>query len=545
MVDTPSRYNRISIPDDIYSLRLESLDLSVRLFNLLHRAGICLVGHLLEMDLDAFHQLPLGEKSREEVIHRIQTLDLLPEKQEALIETPQEETAIPATNTTPRPHRRPLPSRFAYAVATREIPGRYRSRLPYDSRICFLEEPTPLCDDPDTYAVRIAMTPAALTASKAIHLRITDEKQSRELAIFQRLTQDATTHPQALTASQIRVAPSPFLPKDCVEICHRPAITMLEHEEVLIPDLFYLEETGITRISPQTGDLSQLVNISELPERLTSHQSGPVYSVWMPQARIAQSPVYDDELASLDTHDRRIQVVETVRDRGGTIPTSIEGKDTLSAKEDVVAITQSTLQEDFQLVSLKDPIFLRKEDVCKENAGETDEPHDLLEKDPVNLLEKAAHAVSEQHETLVAQMSQRIEQFELAETSAEQKALLEQQRQDQHKAERLEILRGWLEETMIWYTSQSRKRWLPITEITPVLLRRCSVPVRDEDGKRMYATDEEWAYLLTVSVPTTLSLPAKLLVQKRKKSAFRAPDPIIYGSKPPVIVPKSVQGVAA
>ena len=241
---------------------------------------------------------------------------------------------------------------------------------------------------------------------------------------------------------------------------------MLEHEEAIIPDLFYLEETGITRISPETGDLSQLVNVSELPGRLTGHQSGPVYSVWMPESLIAQSPVWDDELALLDTHDRRLQVVEAVRAQGGIIPTN--KKDTAPAKE--IAITQSSLQEDFHLVPLKDPIFLRKEDVA-----ETD--------DPVDILEKAMPAIQFQHDAIVAQMSQRIEQFEQAETRAEKQDLLKQQRDDQRKAERLDILRGWLEEATIWYTSLSpQQRQGPIISLSP-LVADVEEPVLTSTGK--------------------------------------------------------------
>ncbi len=67
----------IAIPGEVYGLPLEALDLSLRLFHLLQRTGILTVGQIFEMDLESFHQLSIGDKSLQELVHRIQTLNLL------------------------------------------------------------------------------------------------------------------------------------------------------------------------------------------------------------------------------------------------------------------------------------------------------------------------------------------------------------------------------------------------------------------------------------------------------------------------------------
>src|SRR3989442_323561 len=78
----PSRH----IPDCIYYLPIETLDLSVRLFNLFQRAGVTTVGQILEMDLEALYAAKLGEKSIGELIARVQALHLLDPVEQALLE---------------------------------------------------------------------------------------------------------------------------------------------------------------------------------------------------------------------------------------------------------------------------------------------------------------------------------------------------------------------------------------------------------------------------------------------------------------------------
>ena len=181
----PGRVSFACIPDKIYFVPLEALDLSVRLYNIFWRAGISTVGEILEMEKAALERLKLGERSIQEVARQMQALGLLDSaNNQGQIETQQEETTTtaPDADTAISLNRRPTQNRFVYEVAVSQIPSRYRERLPHQSRICWLSEPTPMRDDPDTYTVRIAETPAALAQIKTrqvIHLNIHNEKQSQ------------------------------------------------------------------------------------------------------------------------------------------------------------------------------------------------------------------------------------------------------------------------------------------------------------------------------------------------------------------------------
>ncbi len=79
--------HHISIPDTTYFLPLATLDLSIILFNKFWRAGITTIGQILELDLEAFEHLNFGEKSIQEVIQRVQALDIL-EPVQGLAEEP-------------------------------------------------------------------------------------------------------------------------------------------------------------------------------------------------------------------------------------------------------------------------------------------------------------------------------------------------------------------------------------------------------------------------------------------------------------------------
>jgi len=67
----------VPISDEIYSLPLSVLDLPLHLFRVFQRADISTVGQLLEMELEALKLLKLGEKSIQEVVRRMQVLNLL------------------------------------------------------------------------------------------------------------------------------------------------------------------------------------------------------------------------------------------------------------------------------------------------------------------------------------------------------------------------------------------------------------------------------------------------------------------------------------
>jgi hypothetical protein len=74
------------IPEGVYSLPLSALDLSIRLRLVFQRAGISTVGQLLEMELEAFEHLKLGERSIQEVVQRVQALGVLGPLQDHALE---------------------------------------------------------------------------------------------------------------------------------------------------------------------------------------------------------------------------------------------------------------------------------------------------------------------------------------------------------------------------------------------------------------------------------------------------------------------------
>lgn len=85
----------VRIPDAVYGKGIEHLDLSIRLFNLLTRAGIRTVGQLLERGPETFERIALGERSLQELVRQVQDqgfLDLeLARERQASTETPEED----------------------------------------------------------------------------------------------------------------------------------------------------------------------------------------------------------------------------------------------------------------------------------------------------------------------------------------------------------------------------------------------------------------------------------------------------------------------
>jgi DNA-directed RNA polymerase subunit alpha len=68
---------RSSIPDELYNMPVEQLDLSVRTLNCLRRGGVTTVGELISKDERELMSLRnFGEKSKQELVERLDTLGL-------------------------------------------------------------------------------------------------------------------------------------------------------------------------------------------------------------------------------------------------------------------------------------------------------------------------------------------------------------------------------------------------------------------------------------------------------------------------------------
>ena len=69
----------VLIPQNIYSISIEELDLSTRTRNVLHRHSIKIVGQLLEMGEGILELRNMGERTLQEIYERLTMYDLLPE----------------------------------------------------------------------------------------------------------------------------------------------------------------------------------------------------------------------------------------------------------------------------------------------------------------------------------------------------------------------------------------------------------------------------------------------------------------------------------
>jgi len=81
---------RAAIPDDLFNMPVEKLDLSVRAMNCLRRSGINTVGELVSLgEKELLSLRNFGQKSRQEVEEKLQTLGL--SFSQGAVETPDEE----------------------------------------------------------------------------------------------------------------------------------------------------------------------------------------------------------------------------------------------------------------------------------------------------------------------------------------------------------------------------------------------------------------------------------------------------------------------
>jgi len=92
-MDDEKKALRASIPEDLYNMPVEKLDLSVRAMNCLRRSGINTVGELVSLgEKELLSLRNFGQKSRQEVEEKLSGLGLsFPRAEPAAVETPAEE----------------------------------------------------------------------------------------------------------------------------------------------------------------------------------------------------------------------------------------------------------------------------------------------------------------------------------------------------------------------------------------------------------------------------------------------------------------------
>jgi DNA-directed RNA polymerase subunit alpha len=92
-IDDEKKAIRASIPDDLFNMPVEKLDLSVRAMNCLRRSGINTVGELVSLSEKELLSLRnFGQKSRQEVEEKLVSLGLtFPKMSGASFEEEEEE----------------------------------------------------------------------------------------------------------------------------------------------------------------------------------------------------------------------------------------------------------------------------------------------------------------------------------------------------------------------------------------------------------------------------------------------------------------------
>jgi DNA-directed RNA polymerase subunit alpha len=111
---------RAAIPDDLYNMPVEKLDLSVRAMNCLRRSGINTVGELVSLgEKELLSLRNFGQKSRQEVEEKLQTLGLSFAQSAAGATAAEAETEPEAEAEAPAPEKKPR-SRAKKAAAVKE-----------------------------------------------------------------------------------------------------------------------------------------------------------------------------------------------------------------------------------------------------------------------------------------------------------------------------------------------------------------------------------------------------------------------------------------
>jgi hypothetical protein len=187
----------IPIPEALYLLPLAALELSVRVFLIFQRAGIETVGQVLEMDLEDFGRLKLGEKSLEEVVRRMQALDVLKHVEELTEENlagEEDPPSLPSCELLEKAH-----TRFCYEVAVSCLPAKFRDRVARRKPSCWVGTPVPSTIRPGYFLVRIGSTPEQLRDKRPVE--VSEEEAVRLSPVSQ------------VKAPTMKVAPAFLLPE--------------------------------------------------------------------------------------------------------------------------------------------------------------------------------------------------------------------------------------------------------------------------------------------------------------------------------------------
>ncbi len=382
--------------------------------------------------------------------------------------------------------------RFCAEVPVACIPANYRKRLPRRARLCYVEEP--VWDETEQcYFTRIGGTPHFLAASRPLRLGVEEAE-----TIFQALDYPASEEPP------VQAVPSYLLPdalreldgsRSC-DLSGELAQAMRSHALMTTSPLAPTQ-TGSSADSGQampeddsspqhlyehwfvaptsiTDDEGRcLVAVAPLAHRLSGRSSGTVYTAWVDSTTLEQAMPVDANFANLDCHEQRVQVNAFAIAQGAMPP--VEEPEPVQVAE--AAFTATTLEEQYQLVPLKDPIYLRKEDVVVRNGNGDAETITLLD-------------------------TQRILTNAIAQVQRDQASFAQQSCRNSREVERLDVLLTCLEETLDWYKN------LPCHKRSPRLLSLSPLDVIENEPVRGRGQRRSPRCIqLVVGVPTTLPLP--------------------------------------
>lgn len=381
------------------------------------------------------------------------------------------------------------PLRFCTEVPVACIPANYRKRLPRQARLCYVEEPV-WDEASDAYFTRIGGTPQSLTHSRLLRLSVEEAE-----TIFQTLDTPTSDEPP------VQALPSYLLPdalrdldgsRSC-DLNGELAQAMRSHALTLLPaktdvdgsvalptdvpegaslpcrlyDYWFVAATTMT-----DNEGRCLVSVAPLAHRLSGRSSGTVYTAWLDATILEQAMPVNESFDCLDCHESRLQV-NGFAIAHGAVPPPEEPEPVRRAE---AAFTTTALEEQYQLVPLKDPIYLRKEDVIA--LPDTNAAALPVMLDTQRMLSKAIAAVQRDQTSLA------------------------QQRRD-GEVERLDVLLRCLEETLDWYKRLPRhQRGERILSVSVL-----GSSENQDRFPRQQGARQPRCIQLVVGIPTTLPLP--------------------------------------
>lgn len=266
-------------------------------------------------------------------------------------------------------------------------------------------------------------------------------------------------HPTSLVFG--RLAPS----------CAHPVRELAVYNEV------YFAATDIIR------DGKRQVLVSAFADRLTGRRTGAVYEAWLSEKQIAQSLPWTRELDRLDSYERRERVYRYVLAQGA-LPAPVQ-----EMPEQEVAVSTESLS----LVPVKDPLYLRLEDVEEQDKN-----------NPQALLNTASGAAEKYQARLIARMEERVEIYASTSEQEDRRTLLAEQHIDHHQVRRLTALRGWIDNARELFQERTKATPLPGVALAPIVVQAYR-PVFPSTGNRRMEQGRLRA--TTVGYRLSLALP--------------------------------------